>query len=242
MILESAGHHPQLVDNGERALEALEQQGFDLAILDMQMPVMGGLDAIKVYRFAHPQSTLPFLVLTANATTEAKKECQEAGARAFLTKPIDPKALLAQIATLVPAAASGAPATTPAAAAVAATSALNAATLASLESLGKRTDFVPRLIRGYLSDTEALLGRMQQALRQARYDEFKDLAHALKGSSGSVGAEALHRATTGIGRLTHDELRTQSAELMHELVNHYESTRGELLAYLDGRATALVKV
>jgi len=242
-ILESVGHRPQLVDNGEQALEALGHESFDLAILDMQMPVMGGLDAIKIFRFANPQTTLPFLVLTANATTEARKECQEAGASAFLTKPIDPKALLAQIATLVPQSAGRAASASPEQPVEAqAGQSLNAATLASLESLGKRSDFVIRLIHGFLEDTEALLGKMQQALLEQRYNEFKDIAHALKGSSGSVGAEALHQIATGIGRLTHDELRMQATALMHDLVNAYETARYELLTYLDGRNGSAVTV
>ena len=242
-ILESAGHRPQLVNNGEQALEVLGHDHFDLAILDMQMPVMGGLDAIKIFRFAHPQSALPFLVLTANATTEAKKECQEAGASAFLTKPIDPKALLAQIATLVPESAARA-ASASAEQSVAARSgrSLNAATLASLESLGKRSDFVTRLIHGFLEDTEILLGKMQQALLEQRYSEFKDIAHALKGSAGSVGAEALHQFAASIGRLTHDEIRTRATALMHDLVNAYETARYELLTYLDGRNGSAVTV
>jgi two-component system, sensor histidine kinase RpfC len=243
-ILESVGHQPQLVDNGERALEALESGTFDLAIVDMQMPVMGGLEAIKIFRFAHPQTTLPFLVLTANATTDAKMECQEAGVSAFLTKPVDPKALLAQISRLAPqpsvnmvpdgpeqSVTTSQPGHT-----------LNAATLASLESLGKRTDFVARLIRGFLEDTEELLGKMQRALLEQRYSEFKDIAHALKGSSSSVGAEALHQVTAGIGRLTHDEIHTQTTALMHDLVNAYETARYELVAYLDGRNGSAVTV
>ena len=235
-ILESVGHQPQLVDNGEQALEALAHENFDLAIFDMQMPIMDGLDAIKIFRFAHPQTTLPFLVLTANATTEARKECQEAGASAFVTKPIDPKALLAQIAALAPQSAARAASDSrvqPAAARFG--QSLNATTLASLESLGKRSDFVTRLIHGFLEDTEILLSKMQLALLEQRYSEFKDIAHALKGSAGSVGAETLHQLAIGIGRLTHDELRTQATALMHDLVNAYETARYELLGYLDGR-------
>ncbi len=243
-ILESVGHQPLLVDNGERALEALESGTFDLAILDMHMPVMGGLEAIKIFRFAHPQTTLPFLVLTANATTDAKMECQEAGASAFLTKPIDPKTLLAQISRLVP---QPSVSMVPDSPEQSVTSpppghTLNAAILASLESLGKHTDFVARLIHGFLEDTEALLEQMQQTLLEQRYSGFKDLAHALKGSAGSVGTETLHQLATGIGRLTHDELRIQATALMHDLVNAYETARYELLSYLDGRNGNLVTV
>jgi len=235
-ILESVGHQPLLVNSGEQALDALGQETFDLAILDMQMPVMGGLEAIKNFRFAHPQSTLPFMMLTANATTDAKNECREAGASAFLTKPIDPKVLLAQIATLVPKTAARAASGNQAQPATSQSGrSLNAVTLASLESLGKHSDFIARLIHGFLEDTEALLGKMQQTLLEQRYSEFKDIAHALKGSAGSVGAEALHQLAAGVGRLTHDEIRIQATALMHDIVNAYETARYELLAYLEGR-------
>jgi two-component system sensor histidine kinase RpfC len=171
-------------------------------------------------------------------------ECQEAGVSAFLTKPIDPKTLLAQISRLVPQPSMNLvpdrpeqSVTTPQPCHT-----LNAATLASLESLGKRTDFVARLIRGFLEDTEELLSKMQRVLLEQRYSEFKDIAHALKGSSSSVGAEALHQVTAGIGRLTHDEIHTQTTALMHDLVNAYETARYELLAYLEERNGSAVTV
>jgi len=71
-ILESGGHRPTLVANGEQALDALGRQSFDLVILDMQMPVVSGLEVVKIYRFTGPkESPVRFLVLTSNATTEA---------------------------------------------------------------------------------------------------------------------------------------------------------------------------
>jgi len=242
-ILESVGHQPLLVDNGEQALEALGKENFDLAILDMQMPVMGGLDAIKLFRFANPQSALPFLVLTANATTEAKNECQETGVSGFLTKPIDPKALLAQIATFMPQSDAGTASISPEQpTATRSGQLLNAATLASLELLGTRSDFVARLIHGFLDDSEVLLGKMQQALLKQRFSEFKDIAHALKGSSGSVGAEALLQIASSVGRLTHVEIHANAATLMHDHVNAYETVRHDLLAYLEERKGSVATV
>lgn len=237
-ILESAGHHAVLVDNGERALDTLEREDFDLAIVDMHMPVMGGLEVIKIYRFSHTSRPLPFLVLTANATTEAREECEAMGANAFLTKPIDPQTLLTQIAQLAVKAQTTNQTTAPLHPQDSV--ALNTTTLRNLESLGQRSDFVDRLINGFLEDTETLLNQMQQALLKQRYTEFKDLAHALKGSSGSVGADVLHRLAAAIGPLTHDELRAQTSARMHELVNAYESARYELRNYLEGpRGSAL---
>lgn len=245
-ILESAGHHPTLVANGELALDALEKETFDLVILDMQMPVISGLEVVKLYRFSHPKdSSIRFLVLTANATTEAMNECKEAGVDTYLTKPIDPAKLLDQIDRLAPKgmAAKHADKTPVRPFAVLTASppsvhVLNDATLASLEIMGKRSAFIPELIHGFLHDAEQLLSDMEAALREKRGRDFKDTAHALKGSAGSVGAQALYDSCAGISAISEEELINKSSSLMHDLITQYESARYELLAYLKRRAAS----
>lgn len=243
-ILESAGHRPVLVENGEQALDILARESFDLVILDMQMPVVSGLEVVKIHRFTGPKdSSVRFLVLTANATTEAMKECREAGVDGFLTKPIEPAKLLDQIDRLAPrSAGSGIPvkavANIPDASTVSspAEHILNDATLASLEIMGKRSSFIPELIHGFLHDTEGLLESMEKALREKRYEDFKDIAHAMKGSAGSVGAQSLYDICSGMSGVSDEMLGKKASALMHDLVTQYESARYELLAYLDRRA------
>ena len=243
-ILESAGHRPTLVENGEQALDALGKGSFDLVILDMQMPLISGLEVVKIHRFTSPKdSPVRFLVLTANATTEAKNECQEAGVDAYLTKPINPAKLLDEVDRLAPKGAgarsvgkvspriSTVPVTSPSSDHV-----LNDATLASLEIMGKRSAFIPELIHGFLSDTEQMLGEMEMALREKRYGDFKEIAHAMKGSAGSVGAQSLYDACAGVSRAADETFGEKASVMMHDLVTQYESARYELLAYLEGRA------
>ena len=246
-ILESAGHRPVLVANGEQALEALGKESFDLVILDMQMPLVSGLEVVKIHRFSSPKDKpVRFLILTANATTEAMKECREAGVDAFLTKPIDPAKLLDQIDRIAPKrdiritekASIGTTLSqeVPAMATTQFSHVLNDATLASLEIMGKRSSFIPDLINGFLQDSEQLLNDMKNALREKNIAEFRDLVHAMKGSAGSVGAQALYDACTVIGEMQDETLIKQSSSLMHDLVTQYESARFELLAYLKRRA------
>jgi len=242
-LLESAGHHPTLVENGEQALDVLAKESFDLVILDMQMPVVGGLEVVKIHRFTHPQDVpMRFLVLTADATIEAQNACREAGVDAYLTKPIDPGKLLDQIARLAPkgagiVAADKKPTRGSAAQSVSHPIArvLNDATLASLETMGKRSTFIPELIHGFLSDTEQLLSDMEAAIKEKQYGDFKDLVHAMKGSAGNVGAQALYDVCARVRGMTEDTLRREMGSLMHDLVNQYEATRYELLAYLKRR-------
>ena len=94
-ILESAGHRVDLAEDGTEALDALDRSRYDVAIMDMQMPVMGGLQAVRAYREKGGEDHAPpFIVLTANATTEAVQECADVGVEVCLTKPVQARRLL----------------------------------------------------------------------------------------------------------------------------------------------------
>src|SRR5512135_25526 len=102
-ILERAGHDFKIVANGEEVLDVLKEETFDIALFDLHMPVMGGVEAAKLSRFMSPGSPrMPIVALTADATPEARAECDEAGMDACLTKPIDTEKLFDLFETLVP--------------------------------------------------------------------------------------------------------------------------------------------
>ena len=97
-ILERVGHDVTIVDNGEAALDALEQGTFDLVLMDVNMPVMNGIEATKLYRFTElGRGHTPIVALTADATVEAAERCREAGMDGCLTKPIEPAKLVEMI-------------------------------------------------------------------------------------------------------------------------------------------------
>jgi len=101
-ILESVGHTCQLVSNGEEALDALEAGAFDLVVMDLNMPVMDGIEAVKLYRMmALGQPYVPVIGLTADATPEATARCLEAGMDACVIKPVEPARLLEVIESVV---------------------------------------------------------------------------------------------------------------------------------------------
>jgi two-component system sensor histidine kinase RpfC len=97
-MLTKAGHQVELVEDGQSALEKLEACEYDIAILDMQMPHIGGLDVIQEYKSGYGLiREIPFVVLTANISKEAELQCLEAGADVYLQKPIDMNALIETI-------------------------------------------------------------------------------------------------------------------------------------------------
>jgi PAS domain S-box-containing protein len=105
LILGAAGVGLVCVENGAEALAAWRRGGFDLILMDMQMPVMDGLTATRAIREAERRESLPrtpILALTANAMHEHAHQSAAAGADGHLTKPISAEALLAAVAGAAP--------------------------------------------------------------------------------------------------------------------------------------------
>lgn len=96
-LLVRDGHQVTLMRDGESALQAARSSHYDLALIDLRMPRMDGLDFTRAYREYEQASAdsrhMPILALTANAAEEVREECLAAGMDEFLTKPIDPRTL-----------------------------------------------------------------------------------------------------------------------------------------------------
>ncbi len=97
LLLNNAGHQVMVVENGREALESWQQQRPDVILMDMQMPVMDGVEATLLIR-AHEQITgthTPIIALTANVPASDRERCLQAGMDDFLSKPFELPVLLA---------------------------------------------------------------------------------------------------------------------------------------------------
>lgn len=94
-LLEHAGHTVRIVPDGQGAVDALDEGGFDAVLMDVNMPEMDGIEAVKLLRFLHPPAELPpILALSADATPDTEAACRAVGFSGYLTKPVDTFALL----------------------------------------------------------------------------------------------------------------------------------------------------
>ncbi len=93
LLLEPHGCRLTLVENGAEAVEAAALEPFDAILMDMQMPVMDGLEAARRIRLDGINTATPVIALTANATDVHRAAWDAVGVHAFLTKPIDPTLL-----------------------------------------------------------------------------------------------------------------------------------------------------
>ena len=208
-ILERAGCRVSLAVDGEQALDALNTGIFDVALLDVNMPTMSGIEAVKMYRFCtDDENRIPIFALTADATQEMKRSCEEAGFDGHLTKPISSDDLLNAIDAYIgdsTSAASTAEAIgwpnvgTPML--VEETSertpktpdrpAVDRNALAQLEDLGGGMEFVTSILTEYVRDAEQLIKDVEAAIASKDVASLHDVTHTLRSASANVGATAV---------------------------------------------------
>lgn len=196
-ILSKAGHAVVLVEDGRQALDALADDEFDVALLDLNMPVMTGVETARLFAFAcGGTSTVPLIALTADATEQARAVVERAGMVDFVTKPIDRSALFAAIASAVGAAEPVAPVLE---APEVEAPVLDDAKIAELVDLGGY-EFLGDMVEIFAEDVPPLLAAIDAAYAKGDGVKLRDAVHALLSSASNTGAERLYR----ICRTVHD--------------------------------------
>ncbi|WP_374341445.1 ATP-binding protein [Methyloversatilis sp.] len=102
-MLTRSGHRVSIAENGLKAVERMAEGGFDLVLMDMQMPVMGGVEATRLIREMERElgrPAVPIFAMTANALEDDRHACMTAGMNDFLTKPLLARVLDEKIAAL----------------------------------------------------------------------------------------------------------------------------------------------
>jgi len=101
-LLADLGLTVDTADNGVQALELATRSDYDLILMDMQMPVMGGLEATQRIRQLPNGTRVPIIAITANVFMDDRAQCLAAGMTDFIGKPVDPEVLYAALLTYLP--------------------------------------------------------------------------------------------------------------------------------------------
>ena len=196
-ILEKAGHSAVFAEDGEQALERLEDDNIDAAIIDLHMPVMDGLEVIKQARVMQAGGArTPILVLSADATVDAVRDAEAAGAYTFLTKPVVASRLLESLAEI----AGGTQDEPVAARKDRLVPTLRTDVLEELAGMGLGKDFLHDFAEQCLRDASRCLAEAERGAATGRWEAVREAAHALKGVSENLGAQALVERSTELMR------------------------------------------
>jgi two-component system, sensor histidine kinase RpfC len=244
-MLRSVGHAVTIVDNGEQALNALENDVFDVVLMDLNMPVMGGLDAIRLHRFAASGERIPrFVALTADASDETRRLSAEAGIDAYVTKPVEVRELLSLVDRLTRSGPAPVPSPELRTSAVVVPHprmagglpVLDQDCLERLRQLDGEDGFVATVISDFLEDGDQLVRQIAQAAAERDADSFRDCAHALRSSAAHIGATAIFELCLGWRRITPEELAEHGASHVARLESAFEQLRAALHTVLAEHA------
>lgn len=184
-LLGELGHQPGLASDAWEALEMLGAVSFDAVLMDMRLPDMDALGALRCIRALPPPACkVPVIMVTALLDKEDRKRCLEAGALACLAKPLEASDLAAALSGLRDgAAASGA----------AAHPAQRKSGTGSEEGhpLGRPGRGGAALCRDFIAELDVKQAAMVRAMEQERWGEVAGLAHALAGGAAILGLRSL---------------------------------------------------
>jgi two-component system sensor histidine kinase/response regulator len=198
-LLTKRGHHVTVANNGLEALAELERGAFDVVLMDVQMPEMGGLEATAAIRQRERASGshIRIVAMTAHAMNGDRERCLAAGMDGYLSKPISNAlfyaALEDQTTAIVPASATA----TPEARAVAAPVDRDGL----MERLGGDEQLLSEVIRVFLDDCPARLAAIKAAVDCRDAERIRTSAHALTGAAANLSAQGLFDAARMLERL-----------------------------------------
>jgi signal transduction histidine kinase/CheY-like chemotaxis protein len=195
-ILERRGHKVAIVGNGREAVDATEQRTFDVVLMDVQMPEMGGFEATALIRERERESGchLPIIAITAHVMKGDRERCLAAGMDEYITKPLDSRRLcdlVERMAGFEPPPPAP-PEPTPA-----------AVSDEVLARVGGDRELLAEISRLFVDDAPTHLKRIRAAIDAGDADALRRAAHALKGAAANFDAAdlvAVARALEEIGR------------------------------------------
>jgi two-component system sensor histidine kinase/response regulator len=192
-LLTRRGHAVTVTNNGREALDALERDTFDLVLMDLQMPEMGGLEATAAIRSREQETGahLRIVAMTAHAMADDRERCFAAGMDGYLSKPIDKRMLFAVVEQGV----SGGDPPSNAVAPLA----LDRA--AVMERLGGDVDLFADVIGLFLEDCPARVAAIKAAIDEGDAVALSAAAHVLKGVAANLSAAGLFEAAQTLERL-----------------------------------------
>ena len=231
-LLEKAGHRVSIVGNGAEAIEAYDAGRFDLILMDVQMPVLGGLEATQAIRAREARRSwvvqghwhaVPIIAMTAHAMAGDRERCLEAGMDDYVSKPIRADALHAAIDRVMRPRHED-------------DDGYGDHSLLELDLSADRLvanlqevrqmfegdeEVVQQLLAVFFRDFDRIVGDLQRAAAGLDFKRLADLAHSIKGSVGLFGAQRALEATGTLEQMARDgdpaAATTEASRLIDEM-------------------------
>lgn len=236
-ILKKFGLTADAVANGSEAIKALESIPYDLVFMDVQMPEMDGLEATRIIRNSHsnvPIREIPIIAMTAHALQGDREDCLEAGMNDFVPKPISPDMLIRVLQKWLPKK----------------NVVQNPTAKSDDHKDGKETEhktsvvfdysgvmkrlmddeeLVEEIITAFIGDIPGQIETLRNNLERGDIEGAKCRAHAMKGASANIGAEAFRAVAYKIEKATFKGDIGEAKTYVEDLIIEYDQLQKEIM-------------
>jgi len=252
-LIEKRGYTLVVASNGREALAALEEQSFDLVLMDVQMPEMDGFEATAAIRDREKKTRkhLPIIAMTAHAMKGDRDRCLAAGMDGYVSKPVQAQELFKEIegvfglwektATIRPVSAPSAeadaaeklatPVLTPPTAIASGAKALDRAAI--MERVGNDTGLLGELVEMFISGCPKLLSDVRVSIIHGDGKELEQTAHTLKGAVGNFDVGEAYDATLWLERIGKSGNLEEADAAYQRLDNAIEGLRPQLTSLME---------
>ncbi|MBD3232540.1 MAG: PAS domain S-box protein [candidate division Zixibacteria bacterium] len=236
-LLEKQQHSVTVVENGKEVLELLGTGKFDLILMDVQMPVMNGLEASKQIRTEEKNTSyhIPIVAMTAHALKGDRERCLEAGMDEYLSKPIKAAELQRVIAKVM-------------GSSELSESENNHDTERSdvevwnpneaLAQLDDDQELLKEMALLFIDDLPKLMGRIEEAVIDGDHDKLERLAHTLKGSVSHFSARQVHGLAQQLEEMGRENKLEQSRAVLEELRDQTDELSQSLRTFVQNQPEA----
>jgi CheY-like chemotaxis protein len=207
LIIKKIGLIPEIVENGKMAVERAAEKEFDIIFLDIQMPVMDGISAVKELR--KQGYTRPIVAMTANAMQKDRNECRAAGFDDFISKPIDRRSLYKVIFEYIKPVSKK----------------INGDRMLTSDLLAEDPDLID-LIDKFMRRLPEMQSAINQSYNDKNWEVFSGLIHQMKGVGGGYGYPML----TDLCANLEVQLKNQSMDNVAKLMNEFNELAEQILA------------
>jgi two-component system, sensor histidine kinase and response regulator len=222
-VLKDAGYIVEAVSQGNEVLDAIQERHYDLIVMDVQMPKMDGIEATKAIRSRGIDDYIPIIALTAHAMEDDRKCCLDAGMDDYISKPVEPDALIQIIEKVLSKCVSEE----------------NGELLGYrqqsdmifdreklLRRLGDKEEIAEEILNIFATDAPTQLNSMLKSVAEDELKVVERLAHRLKGSAATICADSLsdklmkiEKAAKNMDKAKVEMLVKEAESSLHDLLN-----------------------
>lgn len=232
-ILQEWGCHVEIANNGEESINTLQRNSYDIILMDMQMPIMGGVQATKIIR-EEMKLELPIIALTANASKEDERNCMDAGMNDYISKPFREEELYQKISRWL---SFDQPKATPQRPVIAKVDeTVSDQPLFSVEKLSAlskgNVEFINKMILLFIETAPTQAEKLKKALQDNDLTTIKTISHTMKPSLDMLGVNSLHDTIRDIEECA---AKQKNLDTLESQINKVHAVLGQVVEALKAK-------